>query len=102
MIRRPPRSTLFPYTTLFRSRENPGLALAQQPDDLGVAPALEVEDPPVGPAVLVIPDEGSLRVGGERRLPRARQAEEQRDVACPAEVGGAVHREHAALGQQVV
>src|SRR4051794_41331190 len=24
MIRRPPRSTLFPYTTLFRSREQPG------------------------------------------------------------------------------
>src|SRR2546422_7656107 len=24
MIRRPPRSTLFPYTTLFRSRELPG------------------------------------------------------------------------------
>src|SRR2546422_3973412 len=23
MIRRPPRSTLFPYTTLFRSRSNP-------------------------------------------------------------------------------
>src|SRR5258708_9789392 len=23
MIRRPPRSTLFPYTTLFRSKENP-------------------------------------------------------------------------------
>src|SRR2546430_6030274 len=23
MIRRPPRSTLFPYTTLFRSREHP-------------------------------------------------------------------------------
>src|SRR5258705_7455808 len=23
MIRRPPRSTLFPYTTLFRSREDP-------------------------------------------------------------------------------
>src|SRR2546426_8477057 len=29
MIRRPPRSTLFPYTTLFRSREGPeGLAAA--------------------------------------------------------------------------
>src|SRR5258708_31772902 len=29
MIRRPPRSTLFPYTTLFRSRvETPGVALA--------------------------------------------------------------------------
>src|SRR2546430_11302804 len=24
MIRRPPRSTLFPYTTLFRSAEHPG------------------------------------------------------------------------------
>src|SRR3712207_8083487 len=24
MIRRPPRSTLFPYTTLFRSRRHPG------------------------------------------------------------------------------
>src|SRR3712207_7147866 len=27
MIRRPPRSTLFPYTTLFRSRELPGSKL---------------------------------------------------------------------------
>src|SRR3712207_7612668 len=26
MIRRPPRSTLFPYTTLFRSRHGPRLA----------------------------------------------------------------------------
>src|SRR5688572_30938525 len=25
MIRRPPRSTLFPYTTLFRSRAGPGV-----------------------------------------------------------------------------
>src|SRR5690349_23186021 len=24
MVRRPPRSTLFPYTTLFRSRDDPG------------------------------------------------------------------------------
>src|SRR3712207_7896649 len=27
MIRRPPRSTLFPYTTLFRSRDAPAQAL---------------------------------------------------------------------------
>src|SRR3989441_4350175 len=27
MIRRPPRSTLFPYTTLFRSPSNPGKPL---------------------------------------------------------------------------
>src|SRR5438132_10009669 len=28
MIRRPPRSTLFPYTTLFRSEDEIGLAVA--------------------------------------------------------------------------
>src|SRR2546430_13067131 len=33
MIRRPPRSTLFPYTTLFRSvveRQQPGVPVAEQ------------------------------------------------------------------------
>src|SRR5260221_5359085 len=30
MIRRPPRSTLFPYTTLFRSRERDGIADQRQ------------------------------------------------------------------------
>src|SRR2546425_9554705 len=32
MIRRPPRSTLFPYTTLFRSRRAPHLAGLVVPD----------------------------------------------------------------------
>src|SRR6266702_8612622 len=31
MIRRPPRSTLFPYTTLFRSRRQPRRAVAALP-----------------------------------------------------------------------
>src|SRR5216684_7178786 len=31
MIRRPPRSTLFPYTTLFRSRGSPPASLAGSP-----------------------------------------------------------------------
>src|SRR3712207_8781655 len=39
MIRRPPRSTLFPYTTLFRSRAGrsgvPGDEVGQQPARLG-------------------------------------------------------------------
>src|SRR2546428_4643502 len=35
MIRRPPRSTLFPYTTLFRSRQvPPGLDMVVLPDHL--------------------------------------------------------------------
>src|SRR3712207_8422636 len=33
MIRRPPRSTLFPYTTLFRSRERDGEPLQDQRAD---------------------------------------------------------------------
>src|SRR3712207_8258062 len=32
MIRRPPRSTLFPYTTLFRSEPARGLARRRDPD----------------------------------------------------------------------
>src|ERR1039457_6111239 len=31
MIRRPPRSTLFPYTTLFRSPRNPAACASWQP-----------------------------------------------------------------------
>src|SRR5688572_30925924 len=33
MIRRPPRSTLFPYTTLFRSRDSFGLTSGLQPEE---------------------------------------------------------------------
>src|SRR3712207_6962818 len=54
MIRRPPRSTLFPYTTLFRSaavaqrhaarqRRRP---LADHPDDVRVAPVEAGRDQP--------------------------------------------------------
>src|SRR2546422_6221108 len=34
MIRRPPRSTLFPYTTLFRSVERPRIPLSLRPRDV--------------------------------------------------------------------
>src|SRR3712207_7181655 len=56
MIRRPPRSTLFPYTTLFRSvrRALPGAALVEEDDAVGrgveVAPVVGHE-PPAGPPV---------------------------------------------------
>src|SRR3712207_8983204 len=54
MIRRPPRSTLFPYTTLFRSAAERGLPGPEQPGrralpaGLGAAlqdPALRVRQP---------------------------------------------------------
>src|SRR3712207_7018219 len=41
MIRRPPRSTLFPYTTLFRSER-----LAPAPQHLGLAADLDPAHPP--------------------------------------------------------
>src|SRR2546422_4056801 len=37
MIRRPPRSTLFPYTTLFRSLQFGGFPLAWPPNPRGAA-----------------------------------------------------------------
>src|SRR5436305_11132694 len=40
MIRRPPRSTLFPYTTLFRSRGEEALAVIG--DDLGLAAQAQI------------------------------------------------------------
>src|SRR5260221_8897107 len=41
MIRRPPRSTLFPYTTLFRSHEVPGLDLREARDVVDVLVGVE-------------------------------------------------------------
>src|SRR5688572_31602631 len=64
MIRRPPRSTLFPYTTLFRSHEAVGI----DEEVLGAGhPRGEVGVDEVGPLV----DVGELVGGGEvhARLP---------------------------------
>src|SRR3712207_8239747 len=52
MIRRPPRSTLFPYTTLFRSRGDPGL---EPPADAGAERA--EDDGPLLPADVVHEDD---------------------------------------------
>src|SRR3712207_7167492 len=47
MIRRPPRSTLFPYTTLFRSRRRPG---ACRQDDRGGQRATVAPEPSLSAA----------------------------------------------------
>ena len=83
--------------------ENVRLVLGREVDRLGVAAAFDVEDAVVAPAVLVVADEMALRIGGERRLARAAEAEEQRRRAGLFVGGGrAVHREHAALRREVV
>src|SRR2546430_17147841 len=47
MIRRPPRSTLFPYTTLFRSRAIWGNAFYADPQLTAAAQAVNPAAPPV-------------------------------------------------------
>src|ERR1039457_6981060 len=111
MIRRPPRSTLFPYTTLFRSILGDFLRIEIQqtrlrvhrqvlqhgaeldglPDlrfvllgkayALGVTAALEIEDAVVAPAMLVVADQTTLCIRRESRLPRAGESEKQRHIA---------------------
>src|SRR3712207_8596878 len=49
MIRRPPRSTLFPYTTLFRSHRQAEAEPAGRPEVLGPRPA-----PPHPPAASLV------------------------------------------------
>src|SRR3712207_8801398 len=68
MIRRPPRSTLFPYTTLFRSRER-----------RGAADALERAAGAVGQVEYEL-----LRAGAGARQVQALAAD---DVAAAAAVG---------------
>src|SRR5256886_11544031 len=77
MIRRPPRSTLFPYTTLFRSVVLDADELRADDRRLlvwRVAPPVRVTAPPSaggGPfvaAALAVLEEGKrVRPGGERR-----------------------------------
>src|SRR3989442_9745274 len=75
MIRRPPRSTLFPYTTLFRSdRVAPAPALLRQDRPAARADAPRAQGGPPGPvardkgqpraAVVPVRGSGDRRVGG--------------------------------------
>src|SRR2546425_1615215 len=81
MIRRPPRSTLFPYTTLFRSDvtkadlcfrpgQAPPLRLDNEPDDVhsdGVQVYLRAAEEGAVAGWLIVPegrDSGGLRVRG--------------------------------------
>src|SRR3712207_7422042 len=69
MIRRPPRSTLFPYTTLFRSRDDLRLVLVLDPAQhhAGVEPA-RVQQQDATDLV------GFGEVGGDARRPGLRDA----------------------------
>src|SRR2546425_10233994 len=103
MIRRPPRSTLFPYTTLFRSLRDPLLqrvAVLEEPvpEQLrALGPARPVaQDDDVDRVVLEVPEEGGIGHQLEPvELTRRHPAKEhQRECALHArEDGGLVLHE---------
>src|SRR2546422_7739277 len=64
MIRRPPRSTLFPYTTLFRS---PGPPRRRFPGVPGAQQRLEGDGGVAEPAVAVVPVAHAADVLGQGR-----------------------------------
>src|SRR5256885_11141572 len=74
MIRRPPRSTLFPYTTLFRSQQ---------------------VEPPAG-SQLELLDEGA------HRAPRAREPLERRNVDLDVEVAAVRHDRPVLHGDEML
>src|SRR5256885_13010914 len=71
MIRRPPRSTLFPYTTLFRSRRNHRRQLRRQTRQAPLPPAEARE---------LIGAHPRLRVRERRRTRRPRLAGVAREL----------------------
>src|SRR6266513_4105838 len=72
MIRRPPRSTLFPYTTLFRSRCRSGCRLLGRGDPDRATPR-HADPRPAGPAARLARarDRASVRRRAVRRLAAA-------------------------------
>src|SRR3989454_5574998 len=79
MIRRPPRSTLFPYTTLFRS----GL--------------LQLFHHAIGTGVVGLHHDGQPRGSGNVR--RAHRDARDGKVAAPHDADGSVEREHVVVEQ---
>jgi hypothetical protein len=69
---------VFQHCTKAQRLEDVRLTLGSQVDRLRITATLDVEDAVVAPAVLVVANEMSLRIGGERGLSRAAESEEQR------------------------
>src|SRR5256885_13234258 len=73
MIRRPPRSTLFPYTTLFRSLQRRRRRVDQVERVLDLQLVLLAEHPVAEPGSIWLVDRGAQRAqrhGGDRKSTR--------------------------------
>src|SRR3712207_7575414 len=99
MIRRPPRSTLFPYTTLFRSRYPADYGfiehtLGEDGDPLDV---LVILDEPTFPGCLIRSEEHTSELQSRQYL-ACRLLLEKKDRAADTAQGAA----HAARGTSVL
>src|SRR3712207_9447861 len=91
MIRRPPRSTLFPYTTLFRSAERP------QPHEVALLDLDPVLVEPVDGLALEDVEPVLHHVGLREGDHRARLERHDGDVHVVAQVGGVEDRKSTRL-----
>src|SRR6266571_9486725 len=96
MIRRPPRSTLFPYTTLFRSRDAPRAARAP-PESARRRDTRPASRSPPGTSWLSARRSGRSRRGElpPRSLPRRQDARRIAEIS-PLD---AADREHGEIGR---
>src|SRR3712207_8147509 len=96
MIRRPPRSTLFPYTTLFRSEppsDSPPAAEEAQVIDLrDEETPSEVPEPPVQPAT---------RTNAPKKATKQPAAAQQREIAEPDRKSTRLNSSHANISNAV-
>src|SRR2546427_7831604 len=74
MIRRPPRSTLFPYTTLFRSLGRPVVPFQEIRAKRVISSRLRVREQPREP-VRCLAQEGPIRPGRGSEISRCRSEE---------------------------
>src|SRR5690349_23214373 len=86
MTRRPPRSTLFPYTTLFRSVRGQGLFGPDRLAGAGLptAPAVgELGDQQQSaPALVIGVGAAQVRRGGARSEEHTSELQSRRDLVC--------------------
>src|SRR3712207_7136936 len=86
MIRRPPRSTLFPYTTLFRSPEHVGVVGTDRADGV-VGRGVLAHDPGVGvgvagEALVGAHDAGQLRRAAVRSEEHTSELQSRQYLVC--------------------
>src|SRR5690349_23223276 len=83
MIRRPPRSTLFPYTTLFRSQRLRRLPHARttQPSNITSHPRQSPPGPPLQPLALALAETQSAS-SVRRSEEHTSELQSRRDLVC--------------------